>query len=194
MDFLKRIEKCFGNLIEPSPQELREALDKLRITPEDLIPFLENPGFFPYGRKLLLKTDHVEILVMNWAYNFECSPHDHGNSFGWVAVVNGESTHTMYTLNQRDVPVPYLSKVENTGRPFFAPKGFIHQMVNFGEEGLVTFHVYSPPITGMKVYDLERCVGCVVSDDCGAWWPTEQRQMLQLLKLDQANQTVVNTQ
>ena len=36
---------------------------------------------------------------------------------------------------------------------------------------------------GMKVYDLKRCAACVVSDDCGAWWPREQRQLLQELQL-----------
>ncbi|KAF0825367.1 Cysteine dioxygenase Dlit [Cytobacillus firmus] len=40
-----------------------------------------------------------------------------------------------------------------------------------------------PPITGMKVYDLEKCAACVVSEDCGAWWPEEQRQKVREIQL-----------
>ena len=53
-----------------------------------------------------------------------------------------------------------------------------------GEKGLVTLHLYSPPISGMKVYDLEKCAACLVSDDCGAWWPEEQRQKIKEIRLN----------
>jgi cysteine dioxygenase len=49
---------------------------------------------------------------------------------------------------------------------------------------MVTLHLYSPPITGMIVYDLQKCAACVVSDDCGAWWPEEQYQRLKEIQLN----------
>ncbi|MGM1006165.1 MAG: hypothetical protein ACQEW2_03745 [Bacillota bacterium] len=56
-------------------------------------------------------------------------------------------------------------------------------MKSAGRENLVTLHLYSPPITGMKVYNLEKCAACVVSEDCGAWWPEEQRQKVREIQL-----------
>lgn len=120
---------------------------------------------------------------MNWANHRECAPHDHGSSYGWINIITGESTHMLHTLDQDDVPVPYLRRTEKAGFRFFAPRGMIHQMGNMTDDMLVTLHVYSMPITGMKVYDLERCAACVVSDDCGAWWPEDQRQRLREIKL-----------
>ncbi len=54
-----------------------------------------------------------------------------------------------------------------------------------GNKGLLTLHLYAPPISGMKVYDLEKCAACVVSDDCGAWWPEDQKQRLKVIQLNQ---------
>ncbi|WP_236561071.1 hypothetical protein [Pontibacillus sp. HMF3514] len=51
--------------------------------------------------------------------------------------------------------------------------------------GLVTLHLYAPPITGMMVYDLETCAACVVSDDCGAWWPEKLREKVKEIQLRQ---------
>lgn len=59
-------------------------------------------------------------------------------------------------------------------------------MAEAGNTGLITLHLYAPPITGMKVYDLEKCAACVVSDDCGAWWPDDLRQQVKEIKLKSA--------
>uniref|UniRef100_UPI0011A872AF cysteine dioxygenase n=1 Tax=Bacillus thuringiensis TaxID=1428 RepID=UPI0011A872AF len=145
-------------------------------------PYLVHPDKHPYGRKLVYQSDHVEILVMNWNDRIECSPHDHGDSYGWVVIVNGETTHTLYKIDS-ETKIPVIHKIETTNVPFFAHKTQIHTMVNNAPEPLVTFHVYSPPIKGMKVYDLHRCAACIVSDDCGAWWPEEQRQRIREIQL-----------
>jgi cysteine dioxygenase len=125
---------------------------------------------------------------MNWAGRSLCSPHDHGSSFGWVQVVDGRPSHVLYTLDHRGVPLEFGRQEERTGAVFFAPRGFVHAMGNPTDARTVTFHVYTPPITGMHVYDLERCRMCVVSDDCGAWWPAEDRQRLKTIQLGAAGE------
>ena len=41
----------------------------------------------------------------------------------------------------------------------------------------------------MIVYDLEKCAACVVSDNCGAWWPEEQNEKVKVIqwKMDVEN-------
>lgn len=163
-----------------------EAWSRAAISMADVTPWLGDPGVYPYGRKKIFDTPEVEILVMNWAGGRDCAPHDHGSSLGWVHVLAGTVNHTIYTLDQRDAPVASGTRVERAGTLFFAPRGLVHAMGNPTDETTVTVHIYSPPITGMKVFDLEKCAACVVSDDCGAWWPDEQRQIVQILKLGRA--------
>ncbi len=170
------------SLNNPSRQEMKEALAKINMTVEELEPVLKNPSGKPYYRKLLYKSEDVELLVMNWS-DLECAPHDHGNSHGWIHVLRGTSVNYVYEVTNSKLPKEIFKEYHHQGQLFFAPKKGVHKMQGDGTDGLVTLHLYSPPISGMKVYDLEKCAACVVSDDCGAWWPDEQRQKLQEIKL-----------
>jgi SAM-dependent methyltransferase/quercetin dioxygenase-like cupin family protein len=183
MDLHARLEAVFGSMRRPTPDTLAEAWRKAKVTLEDVIPWMGEPGIYPYGRKKVFDSPELEILVMNWAALRECAPHDHGFSFGWVHVLAGTLNHTLYTLDQRDVPVMFGRRLEHAGGRYFAPRGLVHSMGNPTDETTVTLHVYAPPITGMKVYDLAKCAACVVSDDCGAWWPDEQRQIVRRIKI-----------
>ncbi|MCX7570294.1 cysteine dioxygenase family protein [Tumebacillus sp. DT12] len=191
MDFTRRMEESFGHLIKPNAKELREAIERLDVTMEDLHPYITDFGPYPYGRKMIYKSDDVEMLVMNWSNHMDCAPHDHGSSMGWVSVLEGESTHILYDLDEDGVPVEKVTRLEATGTHVYAGEKMIHAMGNHSDGSLVTVHVYSPPITGMKVYDLEKCAVCIVSDDCGAWWPEHDRQILQEIKLRNASELAV---
>ncbi|UZJ76955.1 cysteine dioxygenase [Fictibacillus sp. KU28468] len=183
MLFLTKIEKLFTPLVQPTSQELLDAIHKLQASVKDAGPFIRDPENKPYGRKLIYKSDHVEILVMHWASALDCSPHDHGQSYGWVQILSGSSNHTLYKLQPGGQPVPVKEQVENKGSLLNVGRGMIHKMGTHEKEPLITLHVYSPPISGMKVFDLEKCAACIVSEDCGAWWPDEQRQLLQTILL-----------
>ena len=86
-------------------------------------------------------------------------------------------------MKGKGLPTELFHQYHQQGKYFFAPKKVIHKMKASNNTEMVTLHLYSPPITGMIVYDLEKCAGCVVSDDCGAWWPDEQYQKLKEIKL-----------
>ncbi len=182
-DALVEAESVFGGLRTPTPKEMKDALTQFSVTTDDLERVAGPPGIFPYGRSPLFQSNDVEVLVMNWAPMRECAPHDHGGSFGWIKLMAGTAQHILYTLNQDDVPVPYLERVECAGSMYFAPRGQVHAMANHTHHRMLTVHVYSPPIANMMVYDLAKCAACVVSDDCGAWWPTAQRQILREIRL-----------
>ncbi len=182
----ERVERSFGPLIQPRPEDLAIAWDAVGATLPEVMEYAGEPGIYPYGRKKIFATDEVELIVMNWAARRQCAPHDHGSSFGWVNILSGDVEHILYTLDQNDVPTPYLTRTEKCGTRYFAARSMVHAMGNPADELTVTVHIYAPPITLMKVYDLERCSVCVVSDDCGAWWPTDQRQLLEVMRLDRA--------
>jgi cysteine dioxygenase len=116
------LRQRFGALRAPTPQQLRAAMEETDVGLDLLRPHLGEPGIYPYGRKPLLSTDDVEIIVMNWAAGRICAPHDHGASFGWIRLVAGEVDHTLYTLDQNDLPVVFAQRREPVKKYLFAPR------------------------------------------------------------------------
>ncbi|MFK3936950.1 cysteine dioxygenase [Alkalihalobacillus sp. NPDC078783] len=181
MDYLQKIEQGLQQLTSPTKEELRGALISLNTTIKDLRPFLKMDSDKPYYRKLLFQNDEVELLLMNWS-DLSCAPHDHGLSSGWIQVISGSTINTVYRVDKGELPEAYFSRVEHKGSFFFAPRNGVHKM-RAQEQDLVTLHLYSPPIKSMIVYDLEACAACMVSDQCGAWWPEKQREKVKEWKL-----------
>ncbi|MEH7251512.1 cysteine dioxygenase family protein [Neobacillus niacini] len=182
MTLMSRIKNVLEPLKSPSITELKNALLQLNMTLDDLTDLPEPTEGKPYNRKLLFKNEEVELLVMNWS-QLECAPHDHGHSHGWIQVVSGTSLNSIYEMKGKGLPTELFHQYHQQGKYFFAPKKSIHKMKASNNTEMVTLHLYSPPITGMIVYDLEKCAACVVSDDCGAWWPDEQYQKLKEIKI-----------
>ncbi|MDR0137536.1 cysteine dioxygenase family protein [Metabacillus idriensis] len=185
MKLIDKVQTILGSVQTAAKMDLLEALKNLNIQLEELEPFLKNEQNKPYYRKLLYKNKYLELLVMNWS-ELECVPHDHGRSHGWIQVINGVSENTVYEVKDNQLPSEIFTVKKEKGKIFFAPKGGVHKMREAQGTNLVTLHLYSPPITGMKVYDLEKCAACVVSDDCGAWWPDEDSQKVKEIKLKKA--------
>lgn len=181
MDYLQRVERQFHQLVSPTPEDLRHALVTLHSTLDDLTPFLRSDHGKPYYRRLLFQNTEVELLIMNWS-QIACAPHDHGQSYGWIQVINGTTNNTVYQCQDGFLPEALFSQDKQQGSVFFAPKSGIHHMKS-SDDTLVTLHLYSPPIKNMKVYDLDQCAACIVSEDCGAWWPEDQRQKIKDIQL-----------
>jgi cysteine dioxygenase len=182
MTLTTKLKNVLDSLISPTKTELKNALLQLDITLNDVASLPEPSEGKPYNRKLLYKNEEVEMLVMNWS-QLECAPHDHGDSYGWIQVLSGTSVNTVYEIKRNGLPTELFHEFHHKGKFYFAPKKGIHKMQASNQTDLITLHLYSPPITGMKVYDLEKCAACVVSDDCGAWWPDEQYQKLKEIQL-----------
>ena len=182
MTLTRRIKNVLDSLISPSRAQLKDALLKLDIKLTDFEDLPVPSHGKPYNRKLLYKNKEVEMLVMNWS-QLECAPHDHGDSHGWIQVLSGTSLNSVYEINGKGLPAELFHEYHHQGKYFYAPKKAIHKMQAFNQTDLVTLHLYSPPITGMIVYDLEKCAACIVRDDCGAWWPEEQYQKVKEIQL-----------
>ncbi|MGD6816377.1 cysteine dioxygenase [Metabacillus sp. 84] len=184
MTITYKAKSVLDSLQQPSREELKTALISLDVQLADVEPLLETAEGRPYYRKLLYQNEAVELLVMNWS-QIECAPHDHGNSEGWIQVLDGTSVNTVYEVKENGLPSELFEEQHEHGRLLYAPKKGVHKMKAAGGKDLVTLHLYSPPISGMMVYDLEVCAACVVSDDCGAWWPDEVRQKIKEIRLEQ---------
>lgn len=176
-------QQVLDSLKKPSKTEMKDALLAMNLTLGEMKSLLEPSQGKPYYRKLLYKSDEVELLVMNWS-DLECAPHDHGESQGWIQVLNGTSVNSVYEVNGNSLPKELFKEYHHQGKFLYAPKKGVHKMQAADERGLVTLHLYSPPISGMKVFDLEKCAVCVVSDDCGAWWPEELHQKIREIQLE----------
>ncbi|MBM7553470.1 cysteine dioxygenase [Thalassobacillus pellis] len=182
MKLTRRAKEVLGKLESFESEDLKTALDKLAISREELEEHLHPPEDKPYQRKALYKDENTELLVMNWA-DIECAPHDHGDSIGWIQVVNGTTKQTVYKVKGNRLPKVLFHEYKEKGDVFFSPRKGVHKMGRKGGDPLITVHLYSPPIQGMKVYDLDACAACIVSEECGAWWPEDQSEKISEIKL-----------
>jgi len=182
MDIKDRASNILGSMPSYSGEALKKALLKLDVQKSEAEAWLESPGPRPYYRKLLYADEQVELLIMNWA-DIECAPHDHGDSTGWIQVLSGATRNTVFKVKKGHLPEALFTEIKKEGVLLYAPQHGVHKMGREGANPLITLHLYSPPIRGMKVYDFKKCAACIVSSDCGAWWPEETRQKIKEIRL-----------
>lgn len=130
-----------------------------------------------YHRNVLLTEPGYEVMMATWKKNQDCLPHSHGNSTGYVMMIEGQFIETEYHW--------HLEKIEKTiNQRLYKPDDVIaiegheiHAMQSLKDRGL-TLHIYSPPIANMEVYDMKSETTYTVSDNCGAWIPHDENLIL----------------
>lgn len=138
---------------------------------EDLVALARFPDDDkPYGRHLLHAGNEGEALVMGWRDDASCAPHDHGSARGVVLVLRGEGVEQEWTIEGEGVR-PGRSRTLLAPSMMHVRPGVVHSMTARGSA--VTLHLYTPAITDMRVYDVERRRTLVVANDCGAWIPDD---------------------
>ncbi|QRG66881.1 cysteine dioxygenase [Brevibacillus choshinensis] len=148
------LEKAFRSLTCPTAAELRQALESLPIGLESIAPYIPEPTNLPYGRKVLLATEHVEIVLILLPPAEESAPHNHGESFGWEWILSGDLTNIIYSLAEDGHEV-LPEKMVTVGAGEFcyvAPKE-IHAIRNQGETPVVSLNAYTPPLNKCKKYE-----------------------------------------
>lgn len=124
----------------------------------------------PYGRHVLHHGQAGEVMLAGWARGGRSAPHDHGEAFGLVLVLDGRFSESMYRFDGRKLrPAARrdLGVLELTS----APAGVIHDL-HARSHGL-TLHFYTPEIVAMRVYDVARRTTLLVTGDGGAWIPRD---------------------
>ncbi len=100
----------------------------------------------------MLDTPDYNAWLIAWAPSAALEPHDHGGSRGVVQVVTGRLVESYV---DRGDPRP-RSRVATSGETLDVPAHRIHEVWNPGPDVAISVHVYSPPLTSMEFFELER--------------------------------------
>ena len=147
--------------------EVKEVLETM--SPEDFPLCPENP----YSRTILCIHPQIEIMVARWSYHRHCAPHDHGMAHSLIYILSGSATHRLYSICSDTLEVVHEETKEKGEYIRCVPKQ-VHSMG--ADPDLLTFHMYSPSITDMFLYDLSSPNTWVVRGACGAWLPVERKE------------------
>ncbi|RJS62392.1 cysteine dioxygenase family protein [Bacillus sp. PK3_68] len=152
MDLLERIKTQFNHKHNLSLSELQEEMESLALSLEDVSPYITEPNGLPYGRNVIFQSDVIEVLVLCFPAQSKTAIHDHGQSIGCGKVISGELTETSYKLKEEEAPEKFKEAKVAERNSFLIPEQHIHTMANNTEEKLITFHVYSPPLSGVQTF------------------------------------------
>ncbi len=110
---------------------------------------------------------------MQWSANTFCSPHDHAKAAGFVLFLEGEFIERDYEFRQTLTLRGQRRVLSPSIFPF--ERNRIHDMA-CQQKGL-SLHIYTPAISGMKVYDPAERRTLEVSDSSGAWVPKDPKEI-----------------
>jgi cysteine dioxygenase len=150
----------------PLSAELRAAVLALRVAPH---------AGEPYGRRLLHRDQTGEVMLAGWGKDAECAPHDHAGGVGVVQVLDGVFTETDWVWRDGTLALG-ASRRWRAGDSIPVVAGGIHSMLAHGAG--TTLHLYTPAISGMRVFDPARRQTLSVRDECGAWVPRDEALIL----------------
>jgi ubiquinone/menaquinone biosynthesis C-methylase UbiE/predicted metal-dependent enzyme (double-stranded beta helix superfamily) len=151
--------KVPGPLLLEEVAQVRDRLADLAPPPAD-----DNP----YSRSILRSDDKVEMMLARWRPGQPCAPHDHGGAGGFVVAVEGAFQERRFGWEG-----PELVVIESATRPegtaIQITPDVIHDMA--AETSGLSLHLYSPPPTMMRVFDLDRAEALDLVGNYGAWIP-----------------------
>lgn len=134
----------------------------------------------PYSRTILRVDDEVEIMLARWRPGRRCAPHDHGGAGGFVIVLEGRFEERRF-----DWDGPRLAVTSSAEHPVGAvtriTSDVIHDMT--GLDGGLTLHLYSPPATSMRVFDLDTSEMLELVGNYGAWIPAGEHPRIPFARI-----------
>jgi cysteine dioxygenase len=154
---------CLAQLVEKLdaydaviPREVAEQwlLDS-DLSPEDVE---QHVSFQPelYTRATVKKTANYELLVVSWGSGQWSTLHDHSGSICAFRIVEGQATELHFETSEAGYIFPTETARHQPGSVQSCTGADIHQLCNLEKEGLVSVHIYSPPLTTSKTYGLEH--------------------------------------
>jgi len=139
----------------PSLAQLNELIERTRIDPEELQPYL---GFKEgnYSRHRVIKNEFVEMLVLCWKPGQRTPIHDHNGSHGAVLVYEGILWETTFVYEPNQGLVYNSHRELRAGGLTGSEIPDIHQLGNPDVSGrdLITIHCYAPPLGVLKTFKL----------------------------------------
>ena len=105
------ISHVFSGLESPNYGELKEAIQSLQLTPDQLEPYLVEPASLGYGRNVLYLNEDVEVVLIHMPGKRQTQLHDHGGSIGCIYVVEGELVNIAFFNIMRIIKRPLFLKM-----------------------------------------------------------------------------------
>ena len=146
------------------PAEMVQLVKKAHVKKEDLMPWADfnHPPEDSYGRKLIYKGEHFEIMVMSWVPGDFSTIHDHGYTQWGAVQIFGPAEHATFRLEDDEL-YTLARWMVNPGDVVGVSHNLIHQMGNATQDTpFLSFHVYgcTEPIDNVtgaaRLFDLEN--------------------------------------
>lgn len=110
---------------------------------------------------------HLDVWLISWATEQAAELHDHGGSIGALTVVSGELTEWRWSAGHADdhrVTAEELAaggpglrrRALTAGSGAAFPLGHVHDVSNRRTDAAVSVHAYSPPLSTMSYYAVDR--------------------------------------
>ncbi|PGT58178.1 cysteine dioxygenase [Bacillus thuringiensis] len=147
MQLIHNIQKTFNNLCNYDTFNLIHAIQSLNISLHKISPFITSPVNLEYGRNVIYQSEFVEILVLKFPSKAKTFVHDHGISVGCILIVNGTLQNITYENNSERI------EEFTEGNIFTVKKDTVHKMYSATDSTAITFHVYSPPLKDVQIYE-----------------------------------------
>jgi len=153
-----------SRLTAGQPDQVTEYLNRTRIRPESLTPYLHSHDAH-YTRNLIFKSEQVELLALCWGVGHRSWIHNHRGRHCWMAVIEG----TLGVRNYKRLGCDQQWRtvgLEPTSEFLVSPGSLakvdptepIHLVWNPAElnQPAVSLHIYSLPFDTCVVYDAEQ--------------------------------------
>ena len=141
-----KLIELIGDQTSFKASEITRLIREANIKIEDLKDFedFDHDKREGYGRKIVYRNDHFEILVMSWAPGDYTAIHNHGYT-KWGAVQTfGKLEHVTFELNGEKLMTHMKEKLGNH-EIIPVNQDLIHQMGNPFNQNTLSLHVYGTP-------------------------------------------------
>ena len=103
----------------------------------------------------LYRDGRVDVWLISWLPEQGTQLHDHGGSAGSFTVVQGALSEAVLAYNGAQGGT-LRERRHGTGATVGFDGRHVHDVRNLDADRAVSIHAYSPPLTSMTFYDLER--------------------------------------
>lgn len=161
---LRQIAEKLEKNRELRPADMRRIVLEAEVKPEDLEPWadFDHPVQDSYGRKLVYKGGHFEIMVMSWRPGDFSTIHDHGYTQWGAVQVFGPAEHATFRIDDKKISTLARWQMK-AGDAIGVHHDLLHQMGNSSTDTFfLSLHVYGEPydidnVTGdARILDLEK--------------------------------------
>ena len=158
---LQTIASHLENTREFSASMMRNIVLEAGVTIEDILPWADynHPAEDSYGRNMIFKGPHFEIMAMSWLPGDYAAIHDHGYTQWGAVQMFGVAEHATFDIKE-DTMYTSSRLIFQPGDVVGVNHDLIHQMGNKGDTPFMSLHVYGQAdvidsVTGdARVYDL----------------------------------------